>query len=418
MRELDIGVIGCGTAGPAAALFLARRGHRVTLYEKVRQPGPVGAGIMLQPTGQRVLAELGLLPAILTAGERIDRLRCETVSGRGLVDIAYAHVDPRLFGLGLHRGVLFQALYDAVRAEPRIVLKLGIEGRDLSRREGHRAIIDVHGQAHGEHQLIVVSDGAHSQFRDDTPLPQRVRPYPWGALWFVARDPERRFTGRLHQVVRGTERMLGLLPTGEGPRGEGRVVSLFWSIAGRAVEDFRRGDLEAWKAELRAMNPAVAPVLEQIHTPDDLLYASYKDVEMRRWNTDDVVYIGDSAHAMSPQLGQGANLALMDASALAAALGAEPSVAAALRRYSRERRDHLRFYGFMTRWLTPFFQSDLRPLGPLRDLALPLGRWLPGITGQMVRTMAGLKRGFFLPSMLPDRLLDLHPEAGLRAPRT
>ena len=73
---LHIGIIGAGTAGAGAALFLAQAGHQVELFEAVPQPGPVGAGIMLQPTGQRVLDRLGLLRALEAQGARVDRLFC------------------------------------------------------------------------------------------------------------------------------------------------------------------------------------------------------------------------------------------------------------------------------------------------------------------------------------------------------
>ena len=78
----DIGIVGCGTAGAAASLFLARAGHRVTVYERVADPGPVGAGITLQPTGQMVLARLGLLAPILERAARIDRLQIGRASCR------------------------------------------------------------------------------------------------------------------------------------------------------------------------------------------------------------------------------------------------------------------------------------------------------------------------------------------------
>ena len=60
MRALDVGVIGGGTAGSAAAIFLARAGHRVTVYERVEKPTAVGAGITIQPTGLHVLCRLGV----------------------------------------------------------------------------------------------------------------------------------------------------------------------------------------------------------------------------------------------------------------------------------------------------------------------------------------------------------------------
>ena len=80
-----VGVVGCGTAGAAAALLLARGGCEVTVLERVAEPKPVGAGIMTQPTGQMVLARLGILDTILERGTRIDRLWFRKPGGATLV---------------------------------------------------------------------------------------------------------------------------------------------------------------------------------------------------------------------------------------------------------------------------------------------------------------------------------------------
>src|SRR4051812_25023344 len=127
MRALDVGIIGAGTAGSAAALFLARAGHTVTLYERVPDPKPVGAGITIQPSGQHVLSRLGIHPYVASRGARIDRLLCETASRRALIDLSYETVGKDLFGLGLHRGVLFEALHGAVHAErANVTLRTGV----------------------------------------------------------------------------------------------------------------------------------------------------------------------------------------------------------------------------------------------------------------------------------------------------
>src|SRR3954468_11754364 len=118
LGSLDVGVIGAGTAGCASAPFLARAAHRVTVYERVPQPGPVGAGIVLQPSGMAALAALGLLPPILARGAVLHELHCETPKRRAVVHLEYADLAPDLYGLGLHRGVLFQTLFDAVQREP------------------------------------------------------------------------------------------------------------------------------------------------------------------------------------------------------------------------------------------------------------------------------------------------------------
>jgi 2-polyprenyl-6-methoxyphenol hydroxylase-like FAD-dependent oxidoreductase len=392
---------GCGTAGSAAALFLARAGHRVTVYERVPEPGPVGAGITLQPTGQLVLARLGLLAPILDHGARLDRLHCVTRGGRTLFDLRYASVDPRMFGLGLHRGALFQALFAAVRVEPGVTLRLGTEIAGIG-RDGARPIVLGPDGALGTHELVIAADGSVSELHGSGGVPVRTRDYPWGALWFVADDPGPTFRGELHQVVDGARHMYGLLPTGRRPGGGSPVVSLFWSLPVAAHPRWRDAGLATWKADVLGFDRRAAPVLEQITDPAQVVLARYRDVHMRRWHGERVVFLGDCAHAMSPQLGQGANLALWDAMSLADAFAAAPDVPAALAAYSRDRRRHLGFYQMMTRALTPLFQSSSRLLGWARDLTFPLASRVPPLHRLMVRTMAGIQLGLVRrPLQLP-----------------
>ena len=364
---LDIGVVGCGTAGAAAALFVARAGHRVTVYEAVAEPRPIGAGILLQPTGMSVLDRLGLLAPVLARGTPVERLHCVTRGGRPILDLSYHDLHGDAFGLGIHRGVLFDALLTAVRDDTRITLRCGHAMERLERGPTGHVLVERDGSRHGPHDLVVVADGARSQLRAHDTLTKRASQYPWGALWFIARAPDRSFDGVLYQVVDGTRQMLGMLPTGFGPEGSTPCVSLFWSIRADRVPQWRSQGLDPWKAQLRALEPRSRPLLEQIESIDDVLFARYWDVVLRPWHADGVVYLGDAAHATSPQLGQGANLALMDAMILADSLTQAPNLAAGLEAYSRTRRAQLGYYQWATRFLTPFFQSDRRLLGIARD---------------------------------------------------
>jgi 2-polyprenyl-6-methoxyphenol hydroxylase-like FAD-dependent oxidoreductase len=79
---------------------------------------------------------------------------------------------------------------------------------------------------------------------------------------------------------------------------------------------------------------------------------------------------------------------------LADAVLADPSVPRALDHYAAMRRPHLRYYQRMTRWLTPFFQSDSRFLGWLRDWSFPIANAVPPLQRIMIRTMAGVQLGF------------------------
>lgn len=410
MRRLSIGVIGCGTAGSAVAIFLARAGHHVTVYERVREPGPVGAGITLQPTGLHVLEKLGLKREIVSRGARIDRLHCVThTKKRTLLDLHYRHASDRFYGVGIHRGVVFQSLFHEVQ-ESGVDLRLGVSCVDLERAEPaaesfasgpgrsvprRYRIVDDEGRRHGPHELVLVCDGARSSFRDDTDLTKVVSPYAWGALWFVGEDKEKRFRRTLYQVVEKNQKMLGLLPSGTGPSGITPLVSLYWSVRADRLEELLSTGIERWKDEILDMVPDAEDLVFQIRGRESLLFSVYHDVRMARWNTRSVVYLGDAGHAMSPQLGQGCNLALWDAMTLADCLAADVELPTALDTYSRIRREHLAFYQLATRWLTPFFQGDDEGFGTLRDVAMPIMNKIGFTRKIMALSMCGVVDGFF-----------------------
>jgi 2-polyprenyl-6-methoxyphenol hydroxylase-like FAD-dependent oxidoreductase len=419
--SLDVGIIGCGFAGAAVATLLARAGHRIQVYERVPQPGSVGAGILLQPTGLAVLAQLGLFESLRARGSRVGTLRARTHAGAPIFELRYERLAPGLFGLGMHRGALFAALLAALRGAG-AVLRAGVDVQALDVAGERPRVLGEGGAALGEHDLVLVADGARSRLRGASPIAHRARPYPWGALWFVGEDPESRFAGTLSQVCEGTEFLLGFLPSGLGAgSGTTPLVSLFWSVHVDRLDVWRAQGLAAWKRAILRYEPRADALLEQIRDPEQVLVASYVDVTMRRLHHGRVAYLGDAAHATSPQLGQGTNLALLDAAALAAALEDEPDVHTALRRYEQARRAHVRFYGLASRWLTPFFQSDHGALAPLRDLGFPLLPRIPGLEGQMLRTLSGVKRGVLRRSLALAPLLDAlraapaEPVSGSRA---
>jgi 2-polyprenyl-6-methoxyphenol hydroxylase-like FAD-dependent oxidoreductase len=382
-------VVGGGTAGAAAALLLARDGHRVQLFERVAEPGPVGAGILLQPTGMAVLAELGLLDAVLTHGAPIARLHGTTPGGRRVLDVRYADLAPDAFGLGLHRGALFELLWSALPTAG-VDVHAGA-GVDDFRQDGAGVELRAGREVLGRCDLLVVADGTRSSLRAKLPVAQRATPYPWGALWAMVPDTGEH-PGELRQWFRAARQMLGLMPTGRAPGGDARLLSLFWSLPTAALGEWRQRGLQAWKEDVLALAP-IGHVLDAITDPTQLGFAEYADVRMRAWHHGRVVCLGDCAHATSPQLGQGANLALVDAHELARALRRDPDVRGALARYDAARRSHLRYYQWASRALTPFFQSHSRLASALRDLALgPLCR-TPWLKGEMARTLGGNKAG-------------------------
>lgn len=387
--RLRIAIVGYGTAGQAAAVFLHAQGHMLCVFEQAAEPGPVGAGFLLQPTGLGVLAELGLHAQALEHGQRIVRLRGCNLRGRSVMDMRYADHAPDCFGLGMTRGALFSLLHDAYPAAAQIctgtrIDRIGEDGRHL---------VDGHGMAHGPYDLIVAADGAHSRLRRAVPAQiGRERLYPWGALWCLLPADAWPHTDELRQRYAGTREMIGMLPVGQRIGHAGHWLTFYFSLPGEQVDRFDAAAFERLRERVAALWPEVLRPLSHIESAQQMNRARYRDVVMRRPYERSVVFLGDAAHAMSPQLGQGVNMALLDARALANALASCGGVEDALAHYARSRRDHLKVYQGLSRWLTPLFQSGRSSLAVMRDLSFgPLGR-MPLARGQMLKILTGTKQ--------------------------
>jgi 2-polyprenyl-6-methoxyphenol hydroxylase-like FAD-dependent oxidoreductase len=389
IRRLEVGVVGCGVAGQAAAILLAEAGHRVTLFERFPQPRPLGAGLLLQPTGLAVLRALGLADQAIARGARVMGLQARTQAGRAVLDLRYTDLHPDAFGVGIRRSDLFDLLHTQLKRS-RVQLVTGMEIAAIERLQ----LVEENGRRHGPFELIVVADGTNSQLRGQLLPQKRVPLYRWGCLWATVPDVSGfAASGLLQQRVRGTKLMMGLLPVAPGQ------LTMYWSVPVQALAAGRTIDLEAWRRQALALWPDAAAIIEEA-ARSEMARATYRHVALSRWNVGPVLFIGDAAHATSPQLGQGANLGLMDAWVLMRAIEESKELLSALIAYERRRASTLYYYQLASHLLTPFFQSRLAPLGWLRDAFMGPACHVPGVRPMMTSTLAGIRRGWWSSSAL------------------
>ena len=383
----SIAVVGCGIAGTAVASRLLSCGHRVTIFEQAAECRPVGAGILLQPSGQRALETIGVRAEVEQRSARLIGLDADLVSGRQLVRLRYGELRPDLYGLGVHRGVLFGSLFARCRQIDVQVINGAIV---VGYRNRHNAVELKLGS--GEHvgpfDFVVAADGSRSRLRAFSGLETSRLDYSFAALWTTG--PCSSVTDRLVQIVDGTERLAGILPIGDSH------CSFFWGLhVDDAATLTENADIATWKASVAAMCPQASQVLTSIDSYDSMTYATYRHASMKRMYDERVVFLGDAAHPSSPHLGQGVNLALEDAVCFSEALEESGDFAQACRRYQKERQAKVRYYQLLTRFLSPFFQSRGRVRAFGRDTVLPyLTRFGP-MHRRMLRTLCGEQSGIW-----------------------
>lgn len=397
-----VAIVGYGTAGQACALAFANAGFEVEVFERVPEPGPVGAGFLLQPIGLQALWRLGLLDAVRRHGAPVRRLYGENPRGRVVMDMRYADLDTRLHGLGIQRGALFSLLHAAIDGRVQLHAGCSIEAidHDAGRLHDHRGVV------HGPFDLVVIADGSASRLRTQVAAPAINQPYPWGALWCLLPAQDWAHGDELCQRYSLARKMTGVLPVGSTPDDATPKLSFFWSLPADGFEHWQQAGPVAWRAELAALWPQAEAQLGEGFDVACLARAAYRDAVMPGWSRGRSVLVGDAAHSMSPQLGQGANMALVDAVTLAECLACEPDRDAALACFTRLRRKHLSAYHRWSRWLTPLFQSDLDTVAKLRDLVFHPLRHVPGSRGHMLRVLAGTQQGWFGRFALEDAFLD------------
>ncbi len=315
-------VVGAGIAGLATARALARAGLSVEVVERERTWDGAGAGIYLPGNACRALRMLGLERAALERGQVIRRQRFSDHRGRLLVEVDVAKLwDGVGPCLALHRADLHAVLIDGADEVP---IRMGVAVRGLTEHHGTLSVEFGDGTA-AEYDLAVGADGIHSTVRR-LALGDQAAARPVGQVgWrFLAACPPQITTW---SVLLGHRAAFLMLPIGHG-----RVYGYCDVVSPSAEER-----LDDPGQRFGGFAEPVPSLIESI--PAQRLHRStIEEVALDAWVHGRVMLVGDAAHATSPNMAEGAGMALEDALVLADCLKRHEAVPAALSDFEARRR--------------------------------------------------------------------------------
>jgi salicylate hydroxylase len=379
-------VAGCGPGGMASALFLKRAGFEVVLFDQFAEPRPVGSGLLIQPSGQAVLAELGLLDAIRQRAASVRGLfGINNANGKRALDMEYSNLGLGVVALGIHRASLFDVMFEAA-GKAGIPINSGAILQNVAPTQSGVGLAFENGSEETGFDLVINATGANGPLGSGA-----VHILPFGALWTTMDIPPAARVGtcRLDQRYHRASKMAGIMPIGINPVTGNQGAALFWSVKPEEAPTIMKNGIDAWRREFLDLWPGTDGFVAQIHSLDDFTLATYRHRTGTLSSHPRVFHVGDAWHCTSPQLGQGANMALMDAFALAKAIEYAGSLASITNRYRHARADHVRLYQWLSYIFTPLYQSDSRLLPVMRDAAIHhFAKW-PVVRSLIAKVVSG-----------------------------
>lgn len=391
----SVAVVGAGIGGLTAAAALRRPGRRVRVYEAAPAFAEIGAGIWMPPNAMQVFARMGFADEVEAAGIPVRRAEVRDRGGRLLKAVELAPLRDR-YGCGtvaIHRARLHEVLLARAGAD---VIRLGKrceglevdDGRPGSACPDPRVRLRFADGSTATADLVIGADGVHSVVRGHVAPEARVRETGQVAVRGIAPVPLPPALGGVSTEYWGPGLRFGVVAIAPDES--------YWWCAYEPDAPSRGIDpSSSWIEEVARRFPspvadvvAATPASARIRTPlSDL-------PPLSAWSRGPVVLLGDAAHAMTPNLGQGGAQAIEDAWVLARELDrGEASITEALRAFEDCRRKKADLLVRTSRWT-----------GAVAHLR---SRWARGVRDFLLRRM---------PDWMEDRqvraLYDVAPLTG------
>jgi 2-polyprenyl-6-methoxyphenol hydroxylase-like FAD-dependent oxidoreductase len=320
-------IIGGGIAGLTTAIALRRMGIDAMVVEAAPEFRPVGAGLSLAVNAMQAFSEIGIADAVIAAGRKIDAITIFDQRGHVISKTNTERVNAKygISNFSIHRADLHRVLYSFLSPD---LITLGKRSAGIEKIEGGYRVFFEDGSSMDSSYLII-AEGIHSPLRTSI-VPGSKQRYAGYTCW---------------RGIVENKKDLEMVSETWGPNGRFGIVPLanrqiYWFATksvkepGSKFKDFTRTDL------IHNFRDYHEPVVELIEaTPQDqIIWNDIFDLEpMNRYAYGDLVFLGDAAHATTPNLGQGACMAIEDAVVLANCLKKNSRVSMAFECFQQKR---------------------------------------------------------------------------------
>jgi len=386
----DVIIAGGGIVGTTMACALADLTLKVALLERSPPPGALGDEYELRVSAitlasQRIFERLG-------AWESMQDMRVSPVeamhvwdsAGSGSIDLDAADLGEPCLAYIIENRVIVQALAERLQSCVNIHLIHDAEITTTTFDDGATVTLADGRQLMAS--LLIGADGANSRVRDAARIGFRRFPFRQQGLVATVRSEQPH-----RQIAR--QRFLPTGPVALLPLPEAHTASLVWSIDDAHVAALQALDAEAFAKRL---GDAFGESLGALSLASERLAFPLVAGHAEHTISPNVALIGDAAHTVHPLAGQGANLGILDAAALAEvlrdAVAARHPVGArrVLRRYERWRKaDNLAMLA-VTGGLKYLFGNTIGPVVFARNTGLSLTDRLTPVKTWVMRQAAGL----------------------------
>jgi 2-polyprenyl-6-methoxyphenol hydroxylase-like FAD-dependent oxidoreductase len=359
-------VIGGGIGGLTTAIALRKIGFHVDVYERAPELKEVGSGISLWPNAVRSLDQIdpGILSTLRTRGCSLRRLVMKDACGEEIKTLPLQVGDSS--GIAIHRADLQSTLAQSVSPAS---IHLDHTFSRIEQRPGS-VVLHFENGASTEADLVVACDGIRSAVRESLGLRTKLsnRPYSvWRGMTRIDPEDEARHLGLQQDgdfsESYGPGARFGILRLGPG-----RIH--WYAVANNSLRPPGLSEAATLQTLFSGWH---APVPELIKKAESAICTKVQDrLSTLPWVVGRVAILGDAAHPISPNFGQGACLAIEDAVVLASCLQRHSTLQRALRHYEISRYPRCLEVLFMSREAGRFAQIQNRALVRLRKQFLKL----------------------------------------------